>query len=415
MLYTFFVAKKQPSGYKTASGAGGNSWNSYFSVVHMLQHPFIFSDEPRYRIRRHVYFWVAWWLFQAFLYSFIAINRATDYYLRLPVSMLESLIYLSVHIFLAYTLIYFVIPRFLMKQRYWLAGLLITLSFMVAAAMSAMLSIFVINPMRDWLMGDQYVGPPRTTWITFFLSLMAGLRGGITIGGMAAAIKLMKTLYLKEQRNLQLQKENVQAQLQLLKAQVHPHFLFNTLNNIYSHTQNTAPVAARMVSGLSAILRFILYESSYGKVPLSKELELLQNYINLENIRYSNKLDLHIDLPENTGNLKIEPLLLLPLVENCFKHGASQMLEQPWISLHITLHDAEMNMKLINGKASEAASNHQPSGIGIQNVRKRLELLYPGKHYFSITDDEDVFIVNLKLELEQSVSTQPEPVAIEHV
>ncbi|MBP7556913.1 MAG: histidine kinase [Chitinophagaceae bacterium] len=381
----------------------------------MLQHPFIFSDEPRYRIRRHICFWLAWWLFQAFLYSFIAINRATDYYLRLPVSMLESLIYLSVHIFLAYTLIYFVIPRFLMKQRYWLAGLLIALSFLVAAAMSAVLSIFVINPMREWLMGDQYVGPPRTTWITFFLSLMAGLRGGITIGGMAAAIKLMKTLYLKEQRNLQLQKENVQAQLQLLKAQVHPHFLFNTLNNIYSHTQNTAPVAARMVSGLSAILRFILYESTHGKVPLSKELELLQNYINLENIRYSNKLDLHIDLPENTGNLKIDPLLLLPLVENCFKHGASQMLEQPWISLQITLQDAEMNMKLINGKTAEAVQHHQPSGIGIQNVRKRLELLYSGKHYFSITDDEDVFIVNLKLELEQSVSTQPEPVAIEHV
>ncbi|MFT3674925.1 MAG: sensor histidine kinase [Chitinophagaceae bacterium] len=378
----------------------------------MLQQPFIFSDEPRYRIRRHVYFWVAWWLFQSFLYSFIAINRATDYYLRLPVSMLESLIYLTVHIFLAYTLIYFVIPRFLMKQRYWLAGLLITLSFLIAAAMSAVLSIFVINPMRGWLMGDQYIGPPRTTWITFFLSLMAGLRGGITIGGMAAAIKLMKTLYLKEQRNLQLQKENVQAQLQLLKAQVHPHFLFNTLNNIYSHTQNTAPVAARMVSGLSAILRFILYESAHGKVLLSKELELLQNYINLENIRYSNKLDLHIDLPANTGNLMIEPLLLLPLVENCFKHGASQMLEQPWISLQITLQDAEMNMKLINGKASEAVHNHQPSGIGIQNVRKRLELLYPGKHYFSITDDEDVFIVNLKLELERSATLHPEPVAI---
>jgi len=382
----------------------------------MLQHPFIFSDEPRYRIRRHVYFWVAWWLFQSFLYSFIAINRATDYYLRLPVSMLESLIYLSVHIFLSYTLIYFVIPRFLMKQRYWLAGSLIALSFLVAAGLSAVLSLFVINPMRGWLMGDQYVGPPRTTWITFFLSLMAGLRGGITIGGMAAAIKLMKTLYLKEQRNLQLQKENVEAQLQLLKAQVHPHFLFNTLNNIYSHTQKTAPAAARMVSELSAILRFILYESAQGKVPLSKELELLQNYINLENIRYSNKLDLHIDLPDNTGNLKIEPLLLLPLVENCFKHGTSQVLEQPWITLQVTLQDTEMNMKLINGKAPGAKLNTQPSGIGIQNVRKRLDLLYPGKHYFSITDDEDVFIVNLKLELEKTaIQSQPEPVVLQHV
>lgn len=370
----------------------------------MLQHPFIFSNEPRYRLRRHLCFWLTWWIFQGFLYSFIAINQANAYFQRLPVSMIESLIYLVVHMFLAYTLIYFVIPRYLMKQRYWIAGTLIALTFLAAAALSATLSLFVINPMRTWLLGDSYVGPPRTTWITFFLSLMAGLRGGITIGGMAAAIKLMKTLYLKEQRNLQLQKENVEARLQLLKAQVHPHFLFNTLNNIYSHTQNTAPVAAQMVTGLSAILRFILYESSEGKVPLEKELELLKNYINLENIRYSNQLDLHLDLPAQAHHLQIEPLLLLPLVENSFKHGTSQVIEQPWISLQVTIDDTTMNMKLINGKPVEKPSSSPASGIGIQNVKKRLELLYPGKHHFSITDDDDVFIVNLKLDLEPGKS-----------
>jgi LytS/YehU family sensor histidine kinase len=226
----------------------------------------------------------------------------------------------------------------------------------------------------------------------------------------------MKYWYVKEQRNLQLQKENVEAQLQLLKAQVQPHFLFNTLNNIYSHTQDTAPVAAQLISGLSGILRFILYESSQPLVPLSKELKMIQDYISLEQIRYGNKLELHIDLPEKTNDLYIAPLLMLPLIENCFKHGASNMLEQPWVSLQITLKGKEMLMKLLNGKTNDERKNNLPSGIGIQNVQKRLDLLYPGKHELAITNEEDVFIVNLKIELERIPKTiiksvnLPEPV-----
>ncbi|MBN8878846.1 MAG: histidine kinase [Sphingobacteriales bacterium] len=230
---------------------------------------------------------------------------------------------------------------------------------------------------------------------------MAGLRGGITIGGLAAAIKLIKSLYLKEQRNLQLKKENAESQLQLLKAQVHPHFLFNTLNNIYSFTQNTSPQASKLVTGLSDLLRFILYECNQPLVPLSKELKMIGDYIELEKVRYGNELELHLDLPTETDDLYIAPLLLLPLIENCFKHGTSQILEQPWVSLHIDLKDRQMQMKLLNGKSVKSTTPKSGSGIGINNVKKRLELLYPGKHELTITDEEDVFIVNLKIELEQ--------------
>jgi LytS/YehU family sensor histidine kinase len=160
-------------------------------------------------------------------------------------------------------------------------------------------------------------------------------------------------------------------------------------------------VAAQLISGLSDILRFILYESGQLLVPLSKELKMIRDYISLEQIRYGNKLDIHIDLPGQTGELHISPLLLLPLVENCFKHGASSMLEQPWISLQITLQGKQMQMKLLNGKTNEERKNGHPSGIGIQNVQKRLDLLYPGKHELTIANEEDVFIVNLKIELEK--------------
>jgi hypothetical protein len=378
-----------------------------FITVHMQQHPFIFSDERKYRIRRHLVFWISWWLFQGVLYSFIAINSATSYFIRLPMSMLESLLFLGGHIFLAYSLMYFVVPRFLLKQKYGLTVIWTIICFLITAVISACTGLFIIEPIRDNMIGNKYVGPIRTVPINFFLALLAGLRGAITIGGLAAAIKLMKYWYMKEQRNLQLQKENIESRLQLLKAQVHPHFLFNTLNNIYSFTQNTSPVASKLVTGLSDMLRFILYECNQPQVPLSKELKMIEDYINLEKIRYGNKLDLHVDLPERTYDLYIAPLLLLPLVENSFKHGTSQVLEEPWISLQISIQGRQMTMKLMNGKAdSTEKPANETQGIGIQNVVKRLELIYPGRHELFITSDADVYIVNLKIELQQNREAQ---------
>ncbi len=368
----------------------------------MHKYPFIFSDERKYRIRRHLAFWTFWWIFQGFLYSFVSSYGLIAYYKRLPVSMLESLIFLTSHIFLAYALIYFVIPKYLLAQKYWHTAIVTIICFLVTALLSTLLTIFVIDNLRLYMMGDDYLSVPfRKTTISFHLAMLAGLRGGLTVGGIAAAIKLMKHWYVKEQRNLQLQKENAESQLQLLKAQVHPHFLFNTLNNIYSFTQNTSPVAAKMVTGLSGLLRYMLYDCNLPLVPLSKELKMVEDYIHLEQTRYGNRLEVHLDLPANTNDLYIAPLLLLPFVENCFKHGTSNVLEDPWINLQVTLEQNTMQMKLVNGKTSENSSPPKRTGIGIINVQKRLELLYAGKHQLAITNDADVFVVNLKLELER--------------
>jgi sensor histidine kinase YesM len=367
-----------------------------FITVHMQKYPFIFSDEWKYRVRRHLAFWLFWGIFQGFLYSFIASNSVFSYVRQLPLSMLESFIFLLAHIFLAYSLMYFVIPRLLLKQKYWQTAAWTILCFLGTAVVSTLIGRFIIDPLRVYLIGDPYkLSLYRVSSVNIHLSLLAGLRGGLTVGGIAAAIKLMKHWYLKEQRNLQLQKENVESQLQILKAQVHPHFLFNTLNNIYSYTQNSSPVAAKMVSGLSDLLRFMLYECNQRVVPLGSELKTIKDYINLEQIRYGNSLDIHLDLPEKHNDLYIAPLLLLPLVENCFKHGTSHMLEQPWVSLQITIEKTEMRMKLLNGKITEEIKSEK-KGIGISNVEKRLSLLYPGKHEFIITNDPEVFIINFK-------------------
>lgn len=370
----------------------------------MKQYPFIFSDDRKYRLQRHLSFWGFWFLFMSFLYSFLPCPTQLNYVQRLPSTVLDSALYLSSHIFLSYCLMYFVIPRYIVRTKYKQAAFWTVISIMLTGMLAAYISLYIIGPVEQFVLPKSlqprflfYV--PKTV-AAFAQASMAGLRGGLTVGGLAAAIKLMKHWYMKEQANIRLQKENAESKLQVLKAQLHPHFLFNTLNNIYSNAQYKAPEAASMICGLSDMLRYMLYECNTKAVPLSKELKMVQEYISLEQIRYGNKLEVHMDLPDNTDGYYIAPLLLLPFVENCFKHGLSHILDQPWLTISITLDEKEMNMKIMNSKPPEQVQT-EASGIGIANAEKRLELLYPGRYNLSIKSEPDVFIVQLRMELEK--------------
>lgn len=372
----------------------------------MQSSQFIFSD--KYRLHRHILFWFSWWLFCTFLYSFTPATIPPPFKFRIIISAIDAVVFLVAHMFLSYSLMYFVVPQLLLKSRYVLTALSVVILFFLTAAISGALSIYVLPHIRLYVLpsaiNKTYRVPVNAS---FYMALLAGLRGAITIGGLAASIKIMKHWYIKEQRNMQLQKENIQSQLQLLKAQVHPHFLFNTLNNIYSYTQNTSPVASQLVMGLSDMLRCILYECNRPLISLDKELKMLQDFILLEKIRYGNKLEVNIDVPKDADEFEIAPLLLLPLVENAFKHGASQMIEQPWISLSITIDEGNMLMKLVNGKAENYHAPTDSAGIGIENVQRRLELLYPNKYTLKIQDAEEVFIVDLSFKLDRRTIATP--------
>ena|SRR5438309_4730814 len=148
----------------------------------------------------------------------------------------------------------------------------------------------------------------------------------------------------------------------------------------------------------------MLYECNQPFVPLAKELKMLDEYINLENIRYGNELELHVDFPDDADDFYTAPLLLLPFVENAFKHGISHMLEHPWLTLSVSLQGDVMTFKLLNSKPENSPPS-QRAGIGIDNVRKRLALLYPHQHELLITNEDDVFIVNLKLTLKKGKVT----------
>jgi LytS/YehU family sensor histidine kinase len=226
-----------------------------------------------------------------------------------------------------------------------------------------------------------------------------GMHRVLGVAGFAACIKFMKYWYEKQNINTILEREKLKAELQSLKAQIHPHFLFNTLNNIYAVTQNSSPEASDMIHRLSALLRYILYECNKPEIGLTQEFKIIGDYISLERIRYSENLDLHIQFPTNTDHLLIAPLLLVPLVENCFKHGTSRMLDQPWINIQAEVKGNILNVRLINSKPDLIPSEKNDSGIGLSNVKKRLELLYPGKFDLKILPEADSFVVALKLEL----------------
>jgi LytS/YehU family sensor histidine kinase len=243
---------------------------------------------------------------------------------------------------------------------------------------------------------------------------MAGLRGGLTVAGFAGTIKLAKYWYQQHQLNQQLEKEKLKAELQLLKAQVHPHFLFNTLNNLYALTLTNSAQAPEVVLKLSGLLRYMLYECNVPHVSLVRELQLMSDYLQLEKLRYGDRLDLSVNISGDPAGKLMAPLLLIPFLENSFKHGASEHLDQAWISVDILVRDNTLKFKVINAIPAAESPQVLTGGLGLVNVRKRLQLLYPGTHELKTIREGETFLVSLTLQLaeeqNQTTSRQPAPV-----
>lgn len=196
--------------------------------------------------------------------------------------------------------------------------------------------------------------------------------------------------------------KNQAMKLVLLQAQIHPHFLFNTLNNLYSLSLNKSDDAPGVVLELAQILRHILYECNEGKISLARELEVIEKYIYLERIRYENRLEINFRVEGKTGEYQIEPLFLLPLVENAFKHGISRM-EEGWIMINVEIKQGLFIFKIANSKPMEVHSplqqKHRYGNIGLDNIKKRLKILYPKKHKLKILSEPEDFIVILKINM----------------
>ena len=217
--------------------------------------------------------------------------------------------------------------------------------------------------------------------------------------GLATAIRMTTHWYQSQAKQQEREKLHIESELNNLKHQLNPHFLFNTLNNIYSLISINQENAQNAVHQLSNLIRYVLYESEQPRVPLGKDLTFMANYIQLMRLRLPTHVMLETDIVKAVEGIKIAPLLFISLVENAFKHGVSPTLPSH-ISIQIKIHDFNnLECRVVNSNFPKPVTDKSGSGIGLINLRKRLELSYPGNFQLTTEEQCDNFISILKLKL----------------
>lgn len=222
----------------------------------------------------------------------------------------------------------------------------------------------------------------------FYNSIISGLSGSLLKG----FISWYSDIRVKEQ----LVKKNLQSELALLKAQINPHFLFNTINNIDILIQKDAKAASRYLNQLSDMMRFMLYETSSELIPLAKELEYIEKYIELQKIRTSNEKYVNLTISGSTENLKIAPAIFIPFIENAFKHSTNKKIENA-INIAFEIEKNEITFTCLNYFENSETFKQAESGLGIDLIKQRLHLLYNENHTLDIVKKDNQFEVKLKI------------------
>jgi two-component system, LytTR family, sensor histidine kinase AlgZ len=344
-----------------------------------LYSDFIFS--PTYRVWRHVIYWsfhITVWA------AFWVIMGAPSFGRQL----FNMSLWVPVFILFSYPLVYGAIPHLLLKGK-------VTLFFLLVLAWGGV-GLFIDNGFRSYMfiplqeaMGLDNILPPGPLPSCYLCMT--------TSAASPMIIKFFKLCTLKQREWMLTQKEKLTAELQLLKAQVHPYFLFNTLNNIYSFSLDQSPKTPGLILKLSSLLSYMLYDCNAEQVRLEKEIEVMKNYIDLEKERCDNKLEISWSVEGNVRDQFISPLLMMPFLENAFKHGVSEQIENPWLSIDISVKSDILRCKIANSK-NEFAPSGEP-GVGIRNVQKRLDFIYSDNYELRLNDEGNFFVVSLMLKL----------------
>ncbi len=207
-------------------------------------------------------------------------------------------------------------------------------------------------------------------------------------------LKFIKQWYKDQKSQKELQQIQLQTELKFLKAQINPHFLFNSLNNLYALTLKKSDLAPTVVLRLSDILRYVLYESNQGHVSILKEIKHILDYVEIEKLRLGNTVNIEVNVDDTIRDQNIEPMLLLTLVENAFKHSENVMAAERFVKIHISALEYGFRF-LIENSFDPSKKSKEMGGIGLQNIKKRLSLTYPGKHELNSKISENIYQVDL--------------------
>lgn len=356
---------------------------------------------------QHFLFWTIAYLF--FILFFGRANR--DYH----TTIIFAALLFPLAIGTGYFLNYYLIPKFLFNGKRAQFALFLFYTIVLTFWCETLISLFVFTIVSDF---QFHKLDPASFDIVF---LLVGLYFVIIA---FVAIEQVKRAFFIARENTRLENQQLEtnlklkeSELKLLRAQIHPHFLFNTLNNLYGLTLEKSDLAPELVLKLAALMDYMLYECNHPKVSLANELKHLQNYLEIERIRYGDKLQLDFRQKGETEKLEIAPMLLLAFFENAFKHGVSKSIQKPFVSISITIQQEHFKLMIKNSRnPNDTQQETYTQGIGLSNVRKRLDLIYPNAYQLDINPKENTFEVTLELKLnDASNKNEEKPWTNEHI
>lgn len=342
------------------------------------------------RIANHAAFWLLMVLLLAYYSSLFSGSFI--------VNLIIMCIILPIQMAATYLMIYVQLQQWLYKKRWFLFLFSALPIAYVLAVLARLTNIYIAEPATG------YEGVDESFWEVIsdpVYLIKVYITWVYTPAILFLIFKMIKDRYQQENRLNELEKEKSNAELNFLKAQMNPHFLFNTLNNIYALAKQQSPETPEMILKLSELLDYTIYECNEHTVPVNKEWQLIENYVDLHAVRNSNQLMISIDQQIDDDQTPIAPLILISIVENAFKHSIPQGQELAHISISLKVVQQVLTFKVFNTKSAAQAKIKLPrkKGIGVANVKKQLALLYPNRHTYLVEILADSYTVNLTINL----------------
>ncbi|POY36308.1 hypothetical protein C3K47_11190 [Solitalea longa] len=400
----------------------------------MTLHEFIFSEKSSIRLLRHLFFWLIWTAFFSLtMGSSLMQEMSSNTLVNHPIQFFYCNILLNIltiHIPGCYLFIYFLLPEYILKKRRIRSVIGILLFTCFFAFVNYILWLIPVGQQYSIFNLDKDVPAKGYTLLSVWryglftppglekegsqlmYSLQFGLFSLLKVIGGASVITLFKRWLQKQQENELIEREKVKTELALLKTQLHPRFLFNTLSTIYTYSLTATNKAANMVLKLSEVLSYMLYDCDQSQVPLEKELHLLKDYVGLEKLRYDGRIDIFLQVTGNAENKSIAPLLLLPLMENCINNCDDPSIEQPWININLNISESELHFKLTGSHSVKSPAMEETASL--IDLRRRLETVYPEKHKFNSVSEGNVYVSSLKIDLETINYTEEDELIATH-
>lgn len=330
----------------------------------------------------HVIFWVSYFTFNVVRWG----SYFDDYWYSLKSNLIEF----PLHILLVYANLYYFIPKFLILKKYksYILSLIFSLAF-----------LYIIRTGLNYFLVTKNIWPEAEGYQQAFTfnHIVAVILGELYVIALATAIKLTVDWTNQKDRLETLKKEHLKTELNFLKAQIQPHFFFNTLNNLYALTLEKSSVAPDVVLKLSDIMQYVIYDVKDSKVNLTKEINYIKNYIDLERLRYNENAKLNLNIIGDVSEIKIPSLIFLSFIENCFKHNGK--INNFYVKIIFENLNNTSLLFTVENNYVDSNKNEKKPGIGNKNIKRRLDLLYQNKYYLDISNKQNIYKVKLEIPL----------------